>query len=1045
MNKLLSLILFLTILQTHLATAQDRSISGKVIDGSSSQGLPGVTVLVKGTSVGTATDADGNFTIAAPTNSTTLVFSFIGYIPQEQAIGNGSTINITLQPDTKQLNEVVVTALGISREAKSLGYATQQVNSNELTKARETNVVNSLAGKVSGVRITSQSGTLGGSSKIIIRGASSLDAASQPIFVIDGLPVDNSSQQLSTVNSTVPQGSAGVDFGNRAGDINPDDIESINVLKGAAATALYGARAKNGAIIITTKKGKKGVTNIVINSSTRFDRVLKLPSFQNEYAQGNQGVFNLANTNGWGPKISEIQEQTFKNFLGEDETLRAYENNVKDFYQTGHTYLNSVAFESGGDNGDFRLGYTNTYQDAIVPGQNLKRNSINLNSGRTVAKGLDVRANLNYISTSSDGRPVQSSNNPNILASAINGIPRTVDINKVRENVMDEFGQQITLTPGRTGNNPYWIIQNNKFSNSLDRFYGNAIVSYKPVEWLTISDNFGGDIYNEFRKGVTRPGTIGALTGNFFQGNIFNRTINNDLIISTQRNLSENLELRVLAGHNVYSTYYRRDQSDAQQLTVDELYTFTNAASVITTNTSTQKRIVGVYGEIGLSYKDFLFLNITGRNDWSSTLPVNNRSYFYPSVSSSFVFTELLPNNNVLSFGKLRMSWANVGSDTDPYQLDLTYPAQSTAFAQYGYGSSFPFNGVLGFSLPGTIPNFNLKPQNQNSYEVGTELRFLNNLVTLDFNYYNNLTSDQIIALSLPNSTGYAAKRVNAGSIRNKGIEIALGFSPFKTSSFTWSTDVNFSRNRQTVDDLPDEITNYSVASGWSGLQVRAAEGEAFGFYGTGWDRDPEGNIVINQNTGLRLTKNDVRLGNIYPDWMMGINNSFTFKNINLGFLIDIRQGGVIYSSTAQSLRSAGLAEETLENRGNIFIDKGVNRNADGTYTPNTVPVQSMQDFWGNFSSNSNAEGNIYDASYVKLREIRLAYTLPAGWFSNNSKFVKSIDIGVEGRNLWIIHDNVPHIDPEVNFFGPTSVAEGIEFNSVPSTRSFGFNVRARF
>jgi TonB-linked SusC/RagA family outer membrane protein len=1042
MKKLLlvSLCFLLFIGQSY---AQSRTITGTVTAKDDGGPMPGVNVVVKGTTLGVTTGADGKYSINVPEANKTLVFSFVSYTTQQMTIGNNSVINVILEQNSKQLGEVVVTAVGITREAKSLGYSVGVVKGDDLTKARETNVVNSLAGKVAGVRVTSTSGGLGGGAKIIIRGATSLGPDVQPIFVVDGLPIDNGAPQISTVNGSVPQGTASVDFGNRAADINEDDIESISVLKGAAASALYGTRAKNGAIIITTKRGAKGQATIDFNSSFRLDNVLVLPEYQNEYAQGNQGLFNIANTNGWGPKISEVQNRTFPNFLGQNVPLQAYPNNVKDFFKTGKTYINSLAFGGADETGDYRFTYDNTVQSGTIEQQKLNKNALSFNAGKKLPYGFDIRTNVNYTRTVTDGLAVQSSNNPNVLTPLVFGLPRTVDINQVRDNYVDPVtGQQITLTPGRTGNNPYWIINNNKFSNSVNRMFGNIVLNYKPTSWLTFSDNLGTDYYNEFRQGLTRPGTIGALTGNFFTANIYNRVVNNDFILTADTKIAKDFGVKFIAGYNVYENYYQRDQEDAQTLTVDQLYNFANAASVTTTNTSNKKRIQGIYGDLGLSYKTFLYLNVTGRNDWSSTLPLINRSYFYPSISSSFIFTELLPQNKWLTYGKLRASYANVGGDTNPYSLDFTYTPVTTAFAQYGYGSTFPFNGLLGFSIPGIIPPLDkLKPQDQKTIEFGTELRFLNNRVTADVTYYSSKTSNQIVQLSLPNSSGYSGKLINAGSLNNKGWEVTLGVTPIKFKDFSWTIDGNFSHNDQTVD-LPAEVPLYVVASGWSGLQVKAEPGKSIGIYGVAWLRDPNGNIVIDPATGLRKTLNDQRLGNVAPDFTMGINNSFTFKGFNLSFLLDIRRGGVIYSNTVSTLRTSGLAPETAINRGNIFIDKGVIQSGN-SFIPNTVPVQSMQDYWGQYST-TNTEANIFDASYVKLREARLNYSIPGSFLASHAKFFKAASIGVEGRNIWIISKNVPYIDPEVNFFGAASAGDGVEFNSQPSTRTIGFNLRIK-
>jgi TonB-linked SusC/RagA family outer membrane protein len=1044
------LICFLALFCCAFAFAQPRTVRGKITN---AEGKPVqyASVTVKGTTTGVPANESGEFSIPAAPNSV-LVISASGYQTSEVNIGDQTDVNVSLK-NSGSLGEVVVTAMGISRNAKSLGYSTTTLKSEEILKARETNVINSLEGKVAGVKITTQSGTTGGSSKVVIRGVSTLNNIAspgngQPIFVIDGLPIDNSTIQINTVNPTAanptPQGSTSVDFGNRGGDLNSDDIESITILKGASATALYGARAKDGAIIITTKRGRKGQTSISINSSVRMDKVLMLPELQNEFAQGNQGVYNIANTYGWGPKISEVQDKTFPDFLGRQVTLKAFPNNVADFYNTGHTYINSVAFEGGGESGDYRFSYTNNKETGIIPNEEFTRNNIAFNAGRNVAKGLDVRTSINYSRSNSNGRPLQSTNNQSAIQSIIAVLPRTVDIHDLEANVIDPITkQQITLTPGKTGNNPYWVVQNNLSGNTVDRVFGNGVITFSPLKWLTISDNIGTDFYYEYRKAVTRPGTVGALTGNFFTANLYNQIINNDLLLTVTRQLTKDIGLKVIAGHNVNQVSFRREQADAQGLTVDSLYTFANASAVSTNNATNRRRLVGVYGDVGFSYKDIFFLNITGRNDWTSTLPKNNNSYFYPSVSSSFVFSDLLPRLTWLNYGKVRGSWANVGSDAAAYQLAFAYLTLPSAFVQYNLNIQFPFNGANAFITPNSLPNANLLPQNQVYFDYGLDLKMFKNRVNLDVTYYNSKTDEQIINLNVPRSTGFFNKVVNAGSIQNKGIEITLGVVPVRTKDLSWNVDLNFSKNKQTAQ-LPKEINSLTLQGGFSGLSIKTKSGEPFAIWGTAWLRDSLGNIVIDANTGLRKTKADQNLGNVAPDWNMGINNTLSYKGLSFSFLVDIREGGVLWSGTNAILRSQGLAKETAIGRDKIIIDRGVVLDpSTNKYIPNTIPVQSMQDFWGQFST-ANTEANVFDASYVKLREVRLSYRIPTGFFTRHANFIKGIELGLEGRNLWIIKSYVPNIDPEVNLFGAQSLGEGAEYYNVPSSRSFGVNLRIK-
>ncbi|WP_256002608.1 SusC/RagA family TonB-linked outer membrane protein [Pedobacter deserti] len=1038
MKKLLQS-LFIILCMASTAMAQDRTITGTVTGQDDGLPLPGVSILVKGTKVGTQTSSEGRYAITVPAGSTELVFSYLGYVSQTVTLPSGNVVDVALASDSQALSEVVVTALGISRESKSLGYSASVIKSEQLTEARSTNVLNSLAGKAPGVRINSTSGTLGGSAKIVIRGVNSL-GVNNPLFVIDGVPVtDGTSTGGTTANN--------VDYGNRIGDLSSDDIESMTVLKGAAATALYGSRAKDGAIIITTKRGAKGSkTSVSVNSSVRFESPLILPDFQNEYAQGiydeteDAYIYDLRYSNGWGPKISDVQGQQFTDFLGRQVTLKAYPNNVKDFFNTGASYINNVAFAGGGDNSDYRLSFTAVNEKGIIPESKLGKYNFSVNAGREFSEKFSSRFVASYNRINADGRPSQSSNNTNIITSAIYSLPRVVDINDVRNNVIDETGKQIFLTTDRTGNNPYWIMQYNRNSNKVDRFLGSYTLDYKPLDWITITNTLGGDIYTEKRSSVTRKGTAGTTNGAFTNTDIFQRQINNDLV--------EDFDFQLVVGGNINERSSESTVVDARDLTIDQLYNYSNAVRTVPTLAYSKRRLLGAFAAFSASYKDFLYLDVTGRNDWASTLPINNRSYFYPSVSGSFLFSELLKDKNMdwLSYGKLRASWASVGSDLQPYNLDFQYNPVTSVFMQYVSSSApiFPIGGVTtAFTGPRILPNADLVPEKQNSYELGADVRFLANRIGLDFTYYNTRTTNQLIPIDVAISTGYFSKYVNVGAIRNKGVEIGLNLVPVRSSDFEWNVTGNFSKNVQRVEELAEGLTEYSLASGWSGLQIKAAVGEGFGLYGLGWEMDPNGNHVIDAESGLKNPSATAqRLGDIYPDWMLGVNNQFRYKNFTLSGLIDIRQGGVFYSGTVSNLRSGGLAIETGGDRTPI-VDPGVNF-VDGAYQPNTTPVKSMQEYWGNEAGGSNTAGSIFDASYVKLREIRFSYALPASLFKTNSVF-KSAEIGVEGRNLWLIKSHVPHVDPELNFFGAGSVGEGVEFNSIPSTRSFGMNLRFTF
>jgi TonB-linked SusC/RagA family outer membrane protein len=815
MKRKLMLLLACLFVGIGLVTAQTQKITGVVISEEDGQPVVGASVLVKGTTQGTITDVDGNFNLSnVPSSAKTLQISYIGMQTQEVVIK--PNLKVVLKSDSQKLDEVVVTAMGIKRSEKSLGYSVTSVKGDEITKARESNVLNSLSGKIAGVQIGQSSGTAGGSSSIQIRGASSIGSVSSPLFIVDGLPIDNGAFNPDRTNGIV-------DVGNRAGDISSDDIESINVLKGAAATALYGARAKDGAIVITTKKGSRNSqVSVTVNSSTRFENVLKLPDFQNDYAQGSYGKYNVKMLNGWGPKISSVQDQTFADFKGEQVTLQAYPDNVKDFYETGMSYINNVAIAGGTERSDFRISVSTTNQTGVVPGSDYNKYAFAVNGGMNFTKNFTGRVSAQYIRSDSEGRPAQGSNDNNLLIPLINGMPRTVNINDVKNNWIDEYGKQISLDPEGKSNNPYWIINKNKFTNQLDRLIGNIVLTYKPIEGLTISNNAGTDFYTETRRKVYSKGTIGNLEGQFQTWDLYKRILNNDLMISYEKTFAEDYGVKVMLGHNIYQEDWRNNNVLAQNLVVDELYAYTNAKTTSPVNYTSKKRLVGLYGDISFSYKNMVFLDVTGRNDWSSTLPVNNRSYFYPSISGSFIFTELMKNKDVLSYGKLRMSYANVGSDEQPYQLAFQYTPVNSYFLQYNLTNVFPHNGLVGFTGPRVLPNENLKPQNQASFEVGTDLRFFQNRIRLDLTYYKSVTKNQIVSIDVPLSTGYFANNINAGKVSNKGIEVALGVTPVQTKDFKWDLEATFAKNTQKVDELAEGLDEYSLTSGLSGLQIKA-------------------------------------------------------------------------------------------------------------------------------------------------------------------------------------------------------------------------------
>jgi TonB-linked SusC/RagA family outer membrane protein len=1016
-----------------------RTVSGTV---TSDEGEPliGATVLVKGTSTGSATDVDGKFSVNVPDDATALVFSYTGYSTLEVELGASNVVDVVMTYDVMRIDEVVVTASGIERQRKDLGYSITTVGGEELTVARETNVVNALQGKTSGVQITRQSGNLGGSTKILIRGVNSLSGNNNPLWVVDGVPI---------FDSNIATGSritGGFDVGNRAQDINPDDIESISILKGAAAAALYGSRASNGAIIVTTKRGKKGdAAQITINSSLRFDNPLRLPDYQNEYAQGLDGKFNVQNLNGWGPRIAG---QTVEDFRGEETQLEAFPTNVEDFYETGRTLINNLAVAGGNENSDYRFSLTSLNQTGIFPNSELNRYTLSLNAGRKFSQKINSRFGINLVRTTSQGSVAQGANDPNVLSSIVTNLPRNIDL-AVLDPWIDEstgVGEQLNPLTDMT-NNPYWIAYENQFNTEVDRIYGNFMLQYEPTVWFDLTSRLGYDFAIDDRFRSNRKGTLGRLQGDFTNDLIQQRQFDYNLLATANRDLGENLFLKAIVGFNYNTRVLERNTIFAQELIVDELFSYSNVNVNNPSNDFSERRLFGLYADITLSFKEWLSLNVTGRNDWSSTLPIANNSYFYPSASLSFIFTDALNiSNDILSYGKLRASYAQVGGDTDPYQLAFNYLPQVDAFGQFGTATTFPFNGSLAFSGPNTIPpGDELLPESVNSLEFGAELQFFQGRLGLDATYYNVVTTDQILAIAIPESTGFSFRRQNVGSTSNEGFEIELNADIIRTESFRWNTLVTFTSNRFTVDELAEGVDRLVINSGFNSIQIVATPGETYGLFGNQFLRASSDStaIVVDPNTGLRQTGENGRLGDVFPNFIAGWTNNISWKGLNLRFTFDWRNGGLIYSETVQNMRSLGLAAETAVNREGSYIDtEAFIEGDDGTLRPNDIPV-AMQDFWGNYSAGNIAEGNVFDASFIKLREIALSYNLPKTWLNDGP--IKGLSVGIEARNMALLYSQIPHIDPETNLFGSANDGAGIEFNSPPTARSIGGNLRITF
>jgi len=1023
-----------------MLNAQNISISGTVTDNATGQQLPGVSVVIKGTFTGTATDTDGAYTISVPSSGTILVFSFMGYVTQEVPVGETTVVNVAMEPDVIRLSEVVVTALGIQKQARELGYGISGVKSEDLTVARESNVLNALQGKVTGVNISATGGNLGGSVKIIVRGVTSLGGRNNPLWIVDGVPI-NDEQTVSSNTGSRIQGNR--DFANGASVINPDDIESMTVLKGAAASALYGSRAAAGVIVVTTKKGKSSMgagPDVTVSSSYRFDNIFKVPDFQNEYSAGNFSKYDSSSFSNWGARI--VGQMVSDAITGEQVALQAYPENYKDYYKTGKTLINNVSISDASDRGDYRLSVTSLNQTGILPNAELDRITTSFNAGMKHSEKLTSRFSVQYINTKTQGTGASGTNDPNVIGPTV--FTRTHDFKQFKPWI-DESGNQINAV-GDFENNPFWIRYENRNERDDQRFIGSFETTYTPLDGLNLLARIGYDYDGDNRLVTNRNGTIGFAQGDFLVDGLQRTQLNTDIIATYLADITEDLKLNILGGFNYNKRIYKKEQLFSSALSIPNLFSPSNALTNVPTRNYSEYVLFGAYGEVAMTYMNWATLSLTGRNDWSSTLPADSRSYFYPSASLAVVVTDALGiSSKAISYGKLRASYGQVGNDTDPYQLDFTFDPQSSASGQYNSWVNFPFDGRLGFAASSTIPPTTLVPEKQTTVEIGAEVNFINNRIKLDVAYFNSSNKNQIIPVPIPQSTGYSYKILNIGEITTSGIEFTIDADIVRTANFVWSSMVNFTRNEAIVKSLAEGSERLTIASEFSSNNIIATPGLPFQLNTTSYVVDTvSGRPIINPLTGLRQDGAAINHGSIMPDFSFGFINSFSYKNITVSAAIDGRVGGLLSSGSVRNLWNGGFTKLTAENREGTFIDRtGVLDNGDGTFRDNDIPARSAEVFWKSLDDMSVSTASIFEATFVKLREVAIYYQFPTGIFGNS--FVKGFQVGVEGRNLMLLYTKVPDIDPEANTFGSGADGFGIERNAVPSTRSLGFNVRLTF
>jgi TonB-linked SusC/RagA family outer membrane protein len=1033
------------------AKAQDRRVTGTVISSEDNSEVPGVNVVVKGTSIGTITDMDGKYAIDVPSNESILVFSYIGLTTEEIVVGSSSVIDVTMMPDLQELSEIVITAMGLEKEKRELNYATQNVDSDVITQSQQQNLANSLQGKVAGLSIRQSSGMPGSSTLMTIRGSSVLSGNNQPLMVVDGLPLESGS--VFTDNVTEDRVSS-TDASSRSLDINPADIESIEVLKGPAASALYGLRAGNGVILITTKSGSKNKSGAVINFNTAYtaDVVTKTPSLQSTYGQGNGGVTNLGTSMSWGPRISEIGEYT--NIVGETEVGQVYDN-VTPFFETGGTYNADISVSGGGDFGNYSVSAGYADQKGFIPTTGMRRFTGKLRGDFNASKKLKIGGTMMYSQVDVD-KIASGSNLSNPLFTTYYA-PRTYNLWGIPYHVEGDPYRQIHYRAAM--DNPRWSLANNSFNEVNDRLIGNLNLNYKPLDWFSIKYQLGVDYFTNNQKevyelgagetgGRTNPPSGGQLT----DFNYTNRQINSTLNLVFEKTFADDFNFNLMVGSEFYDINARRIRVRGSNFDIGGFHNISNTQSQITEEEILRRRVFGYYGSLSISYKELLYLTATGRNDKVSNLARGNRTFFYPSVGASFVFSELI-ESNVISFGKIRAGWATVGQAYDQEE----YPTQNI-FLQGGSavggfltdGIQFPFSGQNAFSQSVILRSEDLKPLNKISYEIGADLRFFNDRIGIDYTYFRDDVEDQIFEVPIPASSGYEAELRNAGKLRTTGHEVAMNIRPVSTGGFNWDIGINYTTFKNEVIELAPGVANIYLG-GFTTPSIRALQGSTYpSIFGVGYLRDESGRIVVlddpgNTYHGMPLQDPVAKkVGDVQPDFEMGFSNTFSYKGITLTALVDWRQGGEMYSGNNRLGRLYGALSSTEDRETPAVLDavKGY-VDGDGNLVvtgENDIAILRGEQYWNDVLGEID-EAHIHETTFVRFRELSIGYSLPQSLLQNT--FLKTVNVSFVGRNLFL-WTKYPNFDPETSTTGAVN-GQGIEYVAHPQVSSFGGRLNITF
>lgn len=1047
------LLLFM-LLMCASAALYAQKISGKVTSSKEGVSLPGVSVQVKGTNTGTNTSADGTFSVNAPSNAT-LVFSFIGYKTQEIKVGNQSVINVSLDEDAQSLDEVVVTALGIKKEAKKLGYATSTVNREQLTENRTPNLMNALTGKIAGVNISGLGTGPAGTSKIRIRGQSSISGQNNPLIVVNGVPIDNTNFGTNPGNAGADN-SIGVRGGGNTSDggdglssINPDDVESMTVLKGATAAALYGSRAKDGVIMITTKsKGDNKGLGVTFNTNFTNETPLDFTDYQYEYGQGENGIRpTTANpTSGqwsFGEKFQPGMTQVL--FDGVSVPYEPQYNRIRKFYRNGQNFTNTISLSSSGEKGGMNLSFSNMDNKGIVPNNTFNRKTLNLGFSYNLSKKLSFAGNINY-SNEFNRNPPNVANQDNSIPTALSNMANSMPLSLLEEKKFNAAGNEYIYSRFMNRTNPYFTLSEQFQNIRRDRIFGNVSVKYNLTDWLYIQGRVGQDFWSrdqEFNNFATGTASLAAAPAGFVNGAFTQesrrfRETNADILIAASKTFGD-FGVDVNLGGN--QMYRRSDLNSTavQDFVVRGLYTVMNGRVKDPIYGLSERAVNSIYGSSEFSYKNFLFVNVTARNDWFSTLSPENRSILYPSVSGSYVFSQSF--NNIpswLNFGKLRVAYAEVGSDTDvsPYSNNLFYGINSNLLSNPA-GALQPVGGSSG----NTLPNANLRPMRASEKEAGIELKLFNNRVGLDFAVYQKITTDQIVSAQISDASGFTSTLINSGRSRTNGAEALLSLVPVKTSDFQWDITLNGSYNKTKVLSLLTDTPGERITVGthvFNG-ELRQVVGQEMGqIYGFGYRRDANGQQVFGAN-GIPLRTADlISYGSALPKWVGGINNSFNYKGISLSALIDFKLGNMMLSGSNFNLYRHGLHKNTLVGRETGGVT-GVGVNEKGE--PNTVKA-NVQDYWSVVRSLALIEPVVYNGGFWKLRQITAGYDFTK--FLPKNSVIKGAKLSLVANNVLLLKKWVDNIDPESFGYSSDNLV-GMESHGLPTTRSMGFNLNVKF